>query len=186
MKYRLSLFLVLLVSGCASAPRLYVDRAEGFTPGQLQHVLVAVVTRVPGARKTLEQEFVDQWRVTKIKAEASWQALPSGFTLENGGLASFAKAKRFDHVLVCRLLSPKEAEAEPDDVQPSWKRDTASLFVEPEYDIHYEVTQVRTHIYQTATGRLQWSGTVQTQLTSDNVRQVAPSLAGAFVNGMSK
>ena len=55
-----------------------IERQPEFDSGRIHKVLVISLTKNEDLRKTLEDEFVRQWRKRKVDAYASYQVLAAG------------------------------------------------------------------------------------------------------------
>src|SRR5258708_5649003 len=94
----------LLWGGCATTRMQSVQRDPKFQIATIHKVLVVSLASTPEIRKQIEEEYVRQWSKRGVVAVASSAVLPVGVALDKAEVAPFAKAQRFDAVLVSRLL----------------------------------------------------------------------------------
>jgi len=138
------------LAGCASTHLQTVKSAPEFQPGSVTRVLVVSVARTPEVRGVVEQEFARQWRERGVEADASSRVMPAGVPLDKAGIGPFAKAQGYSHVLVNRLMSRNEVEAETPESKTNLSAETKTIVASPQYDIDYQVAVVRTNLYDTA------------------------------------
>jgi hypothetical protein len=160
------------LAGCATTTLQSVQRAPGYKFDSIHRVLVVCVTSTPGLRGLLESDFVLEWKKRGVDAVASDPILPAGVALDKADIESFAKAQKFDAVLVTRLLKREQIEPEtPDD--SNLTQDVKAIVASPEYGTDFEVAVVRSNLYDVATEKRVWSGISQTLLTEDVTKRVS-------------
>ena len=174
--------LLLWCGACASTTMQSVERAPGFDSSRIHRVLIVSLSATPKIRELVESEFVRQWRERGVDGTASYIVLPPNVTLDKAGVAPFAKAQKFDAVLVNRLISRKAVDTsvqvhqigeKPDETQ-TMSDYFQAVVASPEYPIPYDVAVLTTNLYDVATEKKIWSGVSQTLVTDDVPKKIRP------------
>jgi len=177
-------FMVAVLAACATTTLRTVESDPAFHVSQIHRVLVLNMSKDPGLRNRVEDEFVRQWKARGMDAVASHAVLAPGIKLEKGPIAAFANAQKFNAVLVTRLLGSEKIDPQirGEDFEvplssglPGGATDFyKALVASPEYAGNYRMVAVTTRIYETASGSRVWSATTQTLVAEDASKVIKP------------
>jgi hypothetical protein len=165
---------------CASTMMESIQRDPNFQIATIHKVLIVSIASTPDIRKQIEEEYVRQWRKRGVDAIASSAVLPVGVDLDKAKVAPFAKAQRYDAVLVSRLLKKErfgpgkrtDAAAQEETQHESTLENV--LFAAPVYATSYDLATVETTLYDATSEKRLWTGTSETTVVGEVSKHIRP------------
>ncbi|HVO33528.1 MAG TPA: hypothetical protein VMU17_06405 [Elusimicrobiota bacterium] len=171
----------ILLSACANARLLSVHPSSSLDRRSIRKVLIIGLIRTPELRKLFEEELSAQWKARHVNALASVDVVPGGTVLDRRHVLAFARSAGFDTVFVLRLTGEETVESNLEGESLTDVEDTGApvstppvIIASPEYDIDYELTTIRTTVYNVKSAHRIWSATSQILVTGDVRRRVRP------------
>jgi hypothetical protein len=187
--------LFFLVIACCSATTLdSVWRDPNYQGGKLEKVLVIGVAREETNRRLFEDKFETQLKNSGTDVISSYTIIASEEMLDKAAVENEIKTLRVRAVLITRLVNiKKENNYVPTGrfprqyYQSGWYGGYSRSYGNvkaPGYRVEYEVVSLETHIYDTQTEKLIWSGLSSTVLEG-SVEKAIQSVIKAIIKSLS-
>ena len=180
----------LLVS-CASTPTTRTTvmgswKADNYNK-KLANFLVISLADEPGIRSKVEFTLANRLEKEGLRAMASSDIMPADEEINRQTVKAAMAGKRFDGVLVSRLLGVERGAVyvapSPDSTFDSSFNRNAPIVTSPGYVEHLSVITLQVDLYDTASRHLVWSLKSQS-VNPDSVTEVVNDLAGFVVKDL--
>jgi hypothetical protein len=183
--------LVLAASGCASTRVVHQWTSPDAASVSFKKFLVIMISKQPGIRRSLEDEFVAKLKAIGLDAVPSYGFITEDGPVEEPRLREAVEKAGADATLITRLVrverkySADYGSYYPPLVGFGFYRGYAAAwagYYEPATVYSYDVFVSETSLYDTAKSQLVWSGTVETfpQSISKDIAQYVDTVIAAL------
>ena len=166
------LALAVAVAGCASTRVIHQWTSPDISSVQFKKFLVIAISKQPGIRRSLEDEFVARLKTLGVDAVPSYGFITEDGPVEEPQLRESVQKSGADATLVTRFVRVERkyyADYGPYSYPPllgfGFYRGYAAAwagYYEPATVYPYDVFISETSLYGTAKNELIWSGTIET------------------------
>lgn len=166
------LALALAVAGCASTRVIHQWTSPDVSSVRFKKFLVIAISKQPGIRRSLEDEFVARLKTLGVDAVPSYGFITEDGPVEEPRLREAVQKSGADATLITRFLRVERkyyADYGPYSYPPllgfGFYRGYSAAwagYYEPATVYPYDVFISETSLYETAKNELIWSGTIET------------------------
>jgi hypothetical protein len=176
-----------LVAGCNPTTMKVSWRDPAFVGPAYQNILIVTPVRHPELRRIYEDEFVRELRARGVAAEASYNYLPDVNSIRRPEIERVAKQVGAQAVIVTRFVGGGGPLV-------TYTADPYSGVVEADYwetiaatDMYeFDDLALRTDLVDIKSGKLVWSGTTDTTLSSSGANKQVKGVVEVLVKAMGK
>jgi len=194
----LGVIAAAVLSSCATTSLLtsWVDPEAGGK--KLGNVLVVGVARSAPARRQFEDGFAKVLKSRQIGALTSYVQLPDPAAIDEAAVKPIALKEKVTHVLIVRLVDRKTVSTYVPPAAyygpgaypayygswPGYYNYGYATAMRPGYVYETDYVNLESNVYDTATGKLVWSGLTQTELGSrlqEQIEEFIEVISGAMI-----
>lgn len=185
------IMIILLIASCASTPVSRTDIIGVWNDNnydkKLSNILVISLADELGIREKAESIVVSKLDNVGLRATASSDIMPADKEINRQSVKEAIKGKKFDGVLVSRLLSVDRSVTyvppEPDTtIDYSFSREGPNAPT-PGYTQHHSVATVQIDLYDIASEHLVWSLTASV-FNYENVTDLVNTLSDTAIRNL--